>query len=1033
MKRRLASPSNEWRNFTEDHKELRSELLSAINDIDNNRERDPIALVGPYRTGKTQLLYEAFRNAWEDGIPALYTDANTIFNEFDEAADVSISDWLSDRVSDQVNQLSDGEIVDWLPNWNHVQEKESYVDSLDTDIDEDQTAILLVDEIEQAYTRIREADFVDDENPLRVMLDDPDGVYQVWAFGLVAAYELGPADYARFQELRVPILDVEDIRDQLRELRPNVNENIAPGIWWLSRGRIGWTNKLVDEAPETSTEIAEWVRDISTQEFEGLTPINNEVWTENVPSRRWDNARRSILFLEDEYDDWEYDDTDLMRAETAVGLFLEFILDLATDLSPDAKQLLEENLERLIRNIIPVSSRGDDHDFIPATVFTDEDMVDGFVNLLSDIILSFEASTEDRAQLINALEEIDITELESKWTNKFYNHIIDDGPSKAWIPDLEVVNDAYPPVAVDPSRLTEETTEELENDLDSGISIEPDVSSRSIQYEVVFCPTSEILEDHLNDVLKPTEFSKVFVFFAPEDIDQNLDSNELTKLRELNRVNLVRNPETRLWKFVIHLQHYLRTENDLTGTIRPADVRDVLAEEEVRDKRNVISSLFSQLNEIAKSETLNAVRSFEDQFTRDSGERPLWEEDLVGESGPDVTAPGVYGARSERLNTLAFSAGVSRYDITDFSNVASIVATLEDGLENEFIDVSGNEFGYLQYIQSTLTQTGITGDLESFWRRFQSEKSGKRDQSVENLQELLTTLLSLSDTSEEELIHRIKSNPSERTGNKAQIPPVKNATLDREVERDFIRGLLLEDIVVRQHSNLPTLFDTPSDRITDGREQLERLDNEVETLNAKLQPPDDYGEKVEIISDPIKDRRRHLESLGDDVSRLVKYSDENPNFGGVALTYFAILDGYIDVFEDQIKALRKTIIGAELFSVQDLKGTFNQTMKLVQEGNSVYEFTEYSEEEAIKRLEEFAKEAFDFEAAQGGGRVNPLKKDALEHIESHAEEKEETIREFNQKIRQLQREVEALEQNKEKLQESLNEFHGYVDATGGDE
>jgi hypothetical protein len=1029
MKRRLASPSNEWRDFTEEHRNRRLELIEAINDVNNGVERDPIALVGPYRTGKTQLLYEAFDNAWDENIPALYTDANTIFNEFDQADNINIADWLTDRVSEQVDNLNEGKTADWLPNWNDTRRRKEFINGLDVDVQEDQTAILLVDEIEQAYTRIREGDFVDDDNPLRVILDDPEGVYPVWAFGLVAAYELGPADYARFQELRVPILDVEDIYQQLKKRRPEVNENIAPGIWWLSRGRIGWANKLVDEAPKKSTEIAEWVRDISTQEFEGLTPINNEIWTEGVESKDWDRARRSILFLNGEYEPWEHRDEDAIHIDDAVDLLLKYILDSIDDLSGMAKQLLEKNIDRLAKNLVPMSSRFEDEPVIPATVFTDEPMVEGFIDLLSDLILSFEASTEDRAKLINGLEEIDAAKISSDWTDEFYNHFTEVDLEETWIPDLEVINNAYPPVAVDPSRLTDKTTEDLRDDLTSGISIDPDVATDSIQYEVVFCPTSDILSNHIESALNPTEFSKVYVFFTPENIDDEINHDKLKKLVDLNRVNIITNPESRMWKFVIHLQHYLESEHDITGIIKPSDVRDVIAEEDYRDKRNVISSLFSQLNDIAKSETLSAVRSFEDQFTRESGQNPLWEEPLSGETGPDVTAPGVFGARSERLNALAFSIGVSRFKLTEFSEISSITSTLEKGINDGYVTVSGNKFGYKQFLDSTLTQTGITNELETFWRRFIHQDSGQRDRSVANLQELLRELIQLSDFSEEDIINRIKNTDNDGKNEPSQLDPVKNSTLDTHIKRDFILGVILEDIVVRNSHSLSNSFNSPTKRIDKAREQLEKLHNEIQTLNDKLVPPDDYGESVEIVEEPVNNRDTHLERLSDDTMRFIEFADDNKEFAGIAVSYYSIMDSYLDIYDNEIKNLRTTISETDLFSVKDLKGTFDQSRKIINEENKIYDYTEFNKDEVRTNLEEFANKAFDFEAAQGGGKINPMKEDALANIESHAEENEKVLREFNQKIRQLQREIRSLEEKQENLKISLNEFHEDIQST----
>jgi len=1021
MKRRLASPENDWEDFTEEHTTLKKELITAIEDIDAGSERDPIALVGPYRTGKTQLLYEAFANAWADDIPALYTDANTLFNEFDESGTVSISDWLAKRVSSQVEELSVGNTVDWLPNWNHVSQKEDFVKGLEgANLSEEQTAILLVDEIEQAYTRIREADFVDDDNPLRVLLDDPDGVYQIWAFGLVAAYELGPADYARFQELRVPLLDIEDIRNQLNDRRPNVDERIAPGIWWLSRGRIGWANKLVDEAPEQSTDIAKWVRDISTREFEGLTPINNEVWTENVPSPDWDAARRAILFRGDEYDPWEIHEDDAITSEAAIDIIVEAILEVQNDLSPDAKHLLEQNVERLVRNIIPISSRADEELYIPATTFSDEKVVAGFINLLSDLILSFEASTEDRAQLINSLEEVDPTEIRSKWTSEFFNHIAEGAPVDAWIPDLDVVNRAYPPVAVDPSRLTNKSSEELRLELDSGIRVDPDVETRATRYEVVFCPTEEILQSHIDKALEPTDFTKVYVFFTQEKTA--IEYNEtLSKLEELNRVNLVHNPESRLWEFVIHLQQYLEEEYEMTGAIQPADVRDVLAKEQARDKRNVISTLFSQIEEIAESETLRAVRDFENQFTREEATSPVWMEDLSGTHGPDGTAPGVQGARSERLNALAFSVGISRQNIREYSDVTDIVSILLAGEEQNFIDVSSGNFGFTEFLRKTLNQTGVTDDLRTFARRFYREDAQTRDSSVDNLQSLLRVLIDISETTDEEILSRVKKNGNPNNSN-SQLPPVKNARLKTQLERDFILGVVVEEVAVKQHTGLVDEFDNPIETLHSLRDELEHLENRVDILNEDLQPPDGFGAGVELVADPIRNRRTHIEEVTDKVDFLLQYLNDASEFGGIAVMYLSIIDAYLTVFEEEIKPLRVTVRETNLFSIQDLKGTFKQTQDLLDNASDIYRFTAYSESDAEETFQQFADDAFDFEAVQGGGKINPLKQRALRPLDEHSTEKEQELRNFNQKIRQLQREIDSMEEKQEELRKSLTRF-----------
>lgn len=1033
MKWRQASPENEWRNFTPDHSDTLNGVLSAIDDVSNGVERDPIAVIGPYRTGKTQMLYEIFNKCWvEKGVPALYTDANSILNRYEDyQGQMDIAGWLSEEVASQTEDLTEGNDVPWLPRWSQIEKREKQLDSIrQIEGDFSETTVLLVDEIEQAYKKLRSGDFVDDDNPLRVLLDETSGIYQIWAFGLVAAYELGEADYARFEEHRIPILNTQNIVDILEEHRPEVDVNIATGLWWLSRGRVGWANKLIDEVPADQTKLAKWVRDLSEDDLEGLRILENEVWTESLPSKEWDAARRSILFLKGHHEEWEIGGGAGVTAELFSNLVMDILLGMMDSLGGDEKQILETHISRLSRNLSPISSREDGVCYIPADILNETDQAESFLELLTDLILSFEASTDARANLIRTLDEIKATDLRSGWSTVVTNsnEIDNSPPVYPWTIDLTKVDAAYPPVAVDPSKLTGDSTEDLKESINQGIRFEPDVTSPYIDYEVRFCPNKEILKQQCEIALSDEDLKTVYVLFVHAEEGEIDLSGNLKEIENLDRLHIVPQPKERLWAFILHLNSYLNKVHDDSRILSDNVIRDVLAEEDDRDIKNTISTLFSQVNEVSQAETNLAIRNFRRTMSRDGVDVPLWAEELSGSSGPEGSPPDVYGTPSPGARgkyALAFSLATSRYDITNYAEAAAIRAVVKQGIDNDLIEYKGNRFGFTQFVNSTLTNSGVGDNLESFWRRYHDEQ-GDQDEALENLQSLLEVLIEANEHSWGDILDVLLD-----LDRASAVPIVDQTKWDSNLTTSFIDGILLEYTSVRLHEDILDKLNSSRGRITNLRARVDGIQNEIQTVNETLQPPADLGKGVELKETPISDRIDHLHQLGQDSEKLIDRLLDDSNFSGIAIVYFVILNKYLELFNEEIEKYEESIFEIDFYPLKDLKGTYSQTLDILNQSNEIFEFTDYNHEGAVESVNEFADTAFDYAGRVGGNTISPDNHDLLKDLETETKKFEENLREFNQSLRKLERLIDDIDAIKDQSKERFDDFESIV--YGGDD
>lgn len=299
MQSRKASLGREWQALTDDHERGLNRANESFDKFQSGSTVDPLALVGAYRSGKTQLIYHLFENSWARGIPAFYIgDPGAMLDSYINSKYNIINDWIKAEIDTQLGAYAENRPndVDWFPNIDS-ETKQNYIAEYSESIQETdiQRTALFFDEVEQSYRAFIRAMDKDDDNPLRQINDGLQDCMKLWSFGMISAFEfIGEADWGRMKEIRIPPLEVPEVRQLLRDRRPDAVE-FANIIWWLARGRTGIIVKLIEELPDDISSTApEWLRNLAKADFRDTRLINN-LWTE-LDRQDWEPALRALLF-----------------------------------------------------------------------------------------------------------------------------------------------------------------------------------------------------------------------------------------------------------------------------------------------------------------------------------------------------------------------------------------------------------------------------------------------------------------------------------------------------------------------------------------------------------------------------------------------------------------------------------------------------------------------------------------------------------------------------------------------------------------
>lgn len=251
-----------WQNLSARHASVQEELQTALTAYCQGRSVQVKAVVGPYGSGKSELLAWGFHYCWTElEIPAINMNLETLLRLLPEKMNpMDLVDAVNRILNDDLSALhktitNPGTETGYYlaPDFKPDESLMEYFKSLFDDdglakerilrIVEKRRCVLFLDEIEQKYREFNQRVETSDQAPLRELLQSIEqGIspyYIVMSFGLTSAYEsMSGADIRRVKELLLPIPEARD----LAALSGNqTNQNL---LWWASRGRPGWAIKF---------------------------------------------------------------------------------------------------------------------------------------------------------------------------------------------------------------------------------------------------------------------------------------------------------------------------------------------------------------------------------------------------------------------------------------------------------------------------------------------------------------------------------------------------------------------------------------------------------------------------------------------------------------------------------------------------------------------------------------------------------------------------------------------------------------------
>lgn len=703
--------SKQFEDISDAHERARETVEGAIDEIARDGNPTPPSIRGPLRSGKTALQYHMFCYAWDQGVPALYVEASTLLAQFEDVDKHSFGDWVDQQAQSQVDSLVSGEIedVDWLPNdrMGTLQEWHDGISATTTD-----RIVLLIDEVEQKYTEFLTATGVDDSNPLRVLLDKG-CLFPVLSMGQISAMQfVGFADMKRTDPVSIPPVTISHIRALLEER--GLDPALDRVVFWLTRGRAAHVHQVVTDAArnqisfEDQEGLSRWLAGLADEKSAEFRTVRR-VW-EHTDVGDPKAAAASVAFDDGGDSEWLVESDNWYPADVIVEKIESIVCntDAFTTKDPDAdatleaRQLVRECVKRVVDGIAVGPSIGpsDTDAAVPTGWLTSpqDDRSEGraFLSLAQDILLAFEAERDARGIAFDALEDT-----KAGFKQRYDTAIAPVGASagKTWTLRPSLLEQTYPPLATDPSRLTGQQTETLLQEWDSegkgGIELTVDAPST-----VYACPTEASLEVQLEQLSPDPTHPVVVLVDGSVDTEAALDAVPTAQaLKQHKTLSIVSVPTTRVWTFIVQLEALLSEELD-ASTATEDQIDSLLSKELRREQRTTIETLYAQLKgRVAGEAAENAIEAHREQFATE--DHYVWAHPTL--AGKSILAPrGGSNIRHSILMLLALG-GEPDWDEPH----GKLLCNIEDGIEDGTIDTKSG-FGYKELL-NYLNQDGTYG------------------------------------------------------------------------------------------------------------------------------------------------------------------------------------------------------------------------------------------------------------------------------------------------------------------------------------
>jgi hypothetical protein len=1027
MDTRKARLDQQWKPLTNEHEYQLGRILGdegTFTAFEEGETVDPLAIVGAYRSGKTQLLYHLFNEAWGRGIPAFYIgDPGSMLRDFQESGTDELDQWIEDRIKEQLTAYEEGDVdaVEWFPNVDS-ERKQSFVkqhEDLDTTDGTVKTA-LLFDEVEQSYRDFIQTMDKDDDNPLRKINDSLQDTVKVWSFGMISAFEfIGEADWGRMKEIRIPPVDVSDVRSILADSRPEVTD-LANVIWWLARGRTGLIIKLIDDLPaDIDQNATEWLKNQAEADFKDTRLVNN-LWAE-LKHEKWDPAINALLFRRDGLPEWQIDDQAALTVGASVSAAVNIVKDehdfADTDRGNDARSVLARNIERVFQAL----AVGEEPHF-PRYGLSQPLQATGFLDLVENTVVSYEPASPTRRLVIDALNSAE-GNFSTQWIQKVNEQgAVDTSVTTA---DPVKVRDAFPPIAVNPERVADAGSDDLCGKMDRGLEFK---TGDEIDDTVIvqFCPTETTVDTQVSELVRGYDITNPTLIIAPEEEEFELELDEdASTYRRQNLLEVKHIQSNRLWSFVLNMYGRLESENfDDPYFIDDSVKSELLNKIEDREVRNTVETLYEQLNKVALDEAKEFVQQYRSTYSLSDSGTLLWNEERLSGSTP-YWSNGQFDEATIALSYLP----VFGPDYEPNQQYTKLHDHLHTAINDSLVSGGANGFGFTEYFDNIFSKTGYSKPVST--ERSHYRLGGNIAPAVTQTEQTLTEFADILDASS--VISELDDPDNDAAAGDISAISITGM---QHLAYPFFRALLICGLTKGSNPALDVParlrqvkkdLDTQLNNVRDYRES-------IESLNTKLEPPEsvDVGTWIKIRSERLGQYEDNLENISKATDDLIQKCENDPSAGPIGYHYLFLLREYLDDISDQIHGFDSDVSAAEVTEISNARRLFDDVYEKASSSEVIAPYFK-SNDDLCDSIESFGEEVFNLEAHYGATTISlPEDLDDLRSLDQTVGEYTDTIYRMRENFEKIEETAKDLEPRLEQCRRQITDLLQPEEVTSND-
>lgn len=1030
------------------HQRAIDDVEDTIDAFARGDQTSPLSIRGPFRTGKTALQYHAFAYAWKQGLPAVHVEASTLLKEYENAGETPFDTWVYQRMQEEAEAIAEGDLdsIGWFPPT--AGSAEEWINNTVSEDVDTQQGLLLIDEVEQEYKEFISATGVDDDNPLRKLLDRPEMV-PVLSMGQLSAFEfVGDADLGRMESISIPPITIGHIEDLLEE--NGADRSLGRIAYWLTRGRAARVHQVVTETakqsltPEQHSDIADWLSDYAQQRSTEFQPVR-QVW-ESPEIEQPEAAAGALAFDQNGFNEWLIDNTrwhaasDVEEAMEQVIIETEPFTDRQADTEDiqEARRILRQTIRWVVHGIATPAEAVDSDTgdrAVPVGWITgmrnDRTETAALLSLIQDFLLAFEADREARDIAFDALETAKES-FEHRYKSEMATISAEENDDPVWIARPTVLETAFPPLATDPSRLTSQNTEQLKERMVKGLEISSDES-----VDVYACPTQTAFEGQLEQ-LDPDPTSPVVILADEEiEIEDGLGAVPLADtLNDHDVLRVVSVPTTRVWEFVVQLFGRLEGSPHDPYVATEERVEQLVENSSNREIRTTIETLYGHLTERVAAEAVSAaVDEHRQQFAR-NGQFVWLNKHMAGESWVNPRA-GYSTGRNAGFSLLVLGKEPDWGDPN-----GRLMKKIESGLDNDSIDQKGG-FAYKELFRRIKESGGYGKPVRQPRNVCRNESDTGASEPVDRLEGAFKSIIDASrfdreqvlaalyekegrigstDTGYEEVEAWVQSlSPGDRLSNTddalwavitaglARTDPEFVTETLQSVEDDLddlintLEGYV-ENVEAAEEVLAPNgVEDTsPSDDIVRLRQNLESQVNEERTSGDDADENDEYGKGIGIDASHIETYLDNIISVRNGVKDARETASVDADFRPTAYSLAILGSRYEHVVRDAVDELnRGTPTDGDLNNVRNLRNAVDELLTAREKITSDSEANELAQ--AVDR---FTDDVLNLRKIQQSSRISVGDPDgdgikAISKINRAALDRTHQVQELTSKLERL--------------------------------